>query len=296
MCRVRLSPQRFLSHVAGVIPLLLCSSLVGCTAVKRDSAHAYSTLPPNQLEEFEEARRITAKGLRAFEKNQLDQAEKHFRQALEANTNYGPAHNNLGQVYLARHQFYLAAWEFELASNLMPERVEPIIAQGLVYELAGRLERAEAFYRLAHEMEPINPDAIGSLARIVVKTAGDPDEIRFLLGEVVFYDHRPAWIGWAEELLATQFHGTSSAELRDLASPNRQPAQTSSDGNQELAPKARIEELPTPPKLLEPLPQITVPESRTNPSETRLKAPNVPLERPSSPVSIDEIIRIQQTH
>lgn len=132
-------------------------------------------------------------------------AEKLFQEALEEDVSFGPAHNNLGLLYLSRHQLYLAAWEFEYAANLMPDLVEPIVNQGLAYETAEQIDRAIEFYRRAHMQNPHHTIALASLTRALVKQDGDPGEIGYLLDELIMHDTRQEWVTWAKELRATRY-------------------------------------------------------------------------------------------
>lgn len=270
----------------------------GCASLSKNDKVNYETVACDDIANFEEARKLNAKGLLAFEKQNLEGAEKHFREALVQNTNYGPAHNNLGQVLLARHELYTAAWEFELAANLMPDRVEPIINQGLVYELAGRHERAEQFYRMAYEMDPRNGEAIGCLARVLIKQEAQPMEIHHLLKELILHESRPEWVYWAEELVATRYRDDgvevaamfgevpeSASDTYPLRSttPQRPPRSTS---------PAMPETLPLPKgvPMIEALPMDVVPHPEKS---TRLENRfTMPAERP---VHISEIIRVERT-
>lgn len=190
------------------IATVLAACLAGCGRfVHRASPSAvpYTTNPPADIEFNEQARKLNSHGLRAFEAGKLPKAEELFTRALEVDVSFGPAHNNLGQIFLARHQLYLAAWEFEYASNLMPELVEPIINQGLAYETGERLQRAEEYYQRAYEHTPMHPVAIASLARVRIKLDRDPQEIAFLLDELILHDSRQEWVQWAKELKATRY-------------------------------------------------------------------------------------------
>ena len=165
----------------------------------------YTTQPPADMTVNERARHLNSRGLRAFELGHLFKAEKLFQEALEVDLNFGPAHNNLGQIHLARHQLYLAAWEFEYAANLMPELVEPIINQGLAYETGERIDRAAEFYQQAYHQQPNHAIAIASLVRARIKQDGDPIEIGFLLDELIMHDGRQDWVEWAKKLRATKY-------------------------------------------------------------------------------------------
>lgn len=270
----------------------------GCAIFSKDEKVSYETVACDEIANFKEARKLNVKGLRAFEKQNLEGAEKHFRDALIQNTNYGPAHNNLGQVLVARHELYTAAWEFELAANLMPERVEPIINQGLVYELAGRHDRAEEFFRLAYAMEPRNGEAIGCLARVLIKQDAQPLEIHHLLKELILHESRPDWVYWAEELVATQYRDDGLqvvAVLEECQALPNTPYSPSGAVPQRLprsVPSANPETLPLP---------IGRPETNSPPlgidqqSGISTGADSRPSSRGVEPVNISEIIRVERT-
>lgn len=129
----------------------------------------------------------------------LAQAEAHFRSALEADIMYGPAHNNLGQIYYLQERYYEAAWEFQYAAQLMPHRPIPRNNLGLVFEATGQLDKAEEHYTLALEAEPDNPEFLGNLARAKVRRGERSQELLDLLQQIVMKDSRPEWRIWAEE-------------------------------------------------------------------------------------------------
>lgn len=189
--------------------------------MKRRSATAtpYTTQPPMDGVFNERAKHLNSKGLRAFEAGNLVKAEQLFQQSLDVDVSFGPAHNNLGQVLLARHQLYLAAWEFEYAANLMPELAEPIINQGLAYETGERMDRAAELYELAYSRHPTHPVAIASLVRVRIKQDASPDEIGFLLDELIMHDGRQEWVTWAKELRSTRYRDRCE-ECPILLSPN----------------------------------------------------------------------------
>ena len=82
------------------------------------------------------ARELTEKGLVAFDTGDLAEAERLFREAVDVDVAFGPAHNNLGKVYFELEKMYLAAWEFEYAIKLMPHHPGPRNNLGLVLELS----------------------------------------------------------------------------------------------------------------------------------------------------------------
>ncbi len=177
----------------------------GCSRLPKAVTSNYLTVPDQNSVVSAKAQKLNERGKVALQANELDKAEKLFGEALKIDVNYGSAHNNLGQVYLARKQLYLAAWEFEFARNLMPDRPEVELNLGLVYETANRLRQAESHYQTVLESDPQNPQALASLARVSVKLDEDPVRINEILNEVVMSNVSPEWVCWARDLLATKY-------------------------------------------------------------------------------------------
>ncbi len=192
---------------AAALWLVLVSNCVslGCAKWSREVPRKYTTVAPDPNADAEKAKKLNGEGLKKLKAGELDDAESLFREALAADVNYGPAHNNLGQIYLSRHQLYLAAWEFEFAANLMPERPECRVNLGLVYETADRLKLARDYYESALEISPNDSVALGNLARVSVKMDEEPGRVHYLLSELVMRDNRPKWLNWAKELMATRY-------------------------------------------------------------------------------------------
>ena len=127
-------------------------------------------------------------------------AKKLLEEALIADVRFGPAHNNLGQIYFHEGDYYQAAWKFESAADLMPERPEPLNNLGLVYETADRYSHAINYFQLAHELAPSNPVYLGNLIRAMLQDEDqDPLAIDHLLSELLLIETRPDWRDWARE-------------------------------------------------------------------------------------------------
>lgn len=213
---------------------------IGCSRLSSGTKSAYSTVPQEPQQKADRAKELNAEGLAALERNQLDEAEQLFSDALAADVNYGPAHNNLGQVLLARKQLYTAAWEFEFASKLMPERSEAITNLGLVYETAGQLDNAALHFESAYALAPGQADTIGNLSRVLIKLEGDPARIHWLLNELILHDTRREWVNWAQDLLNTRYLAAGDSS-RFMAEPvNPKPTES-------LQPTQPLDFLPSPP-------------------------------------------------
>jgi Tfp pilus assembly protein PilF len=126
-------------------------------------------------------------------------AEDLLRKALTADLFYGPAHNNLGVVYLGQQKLYEAANEFEWAKKLMPGHPDPRVNLGLVMEAAGRNDEAMASFDAALEVWPGYLPAIQGAASLALRS-GRRDESRLAgwLDEIALRGS-DGWREWARE-------------------------------------------------------------------------------------------------
>ena len=148
------------------------------------------------------ARELTEKGLVAFDTGDLAEAERLFREAVDVDVAFGPAHNNLGKVYFELEKMYLAAWEFEYAIKLMPHHPGPRNNLGLVLETAYRYDESVDVYEQALEITPDDPEIIGNLVRARIRRGDRLTGLKPLLEHLVLTAHRPEWRAWGEEQLA----------------------------------------------------------------------------------------------
>ncbi len=126
-------------------------------------------------------------------------AEGLLRQALTADLYHGPAHNNLGIVYLKQSppKLYEAAGEFEWARKLLPGHPDPRLNLALTMERAGRVDEAIANCRTALEVYPDHLASMQQLARLQVKHAKADAETPRLLSEIALRGSTPKWQEWA---------------------------------------------------------------------------------------------------
>ena len=173
----------------------------GCSAIPHAKSQ-YTTVSADSSQDEGQAIAETKRAARLARREKWDKTEEALQSALLADVTYGPAHNNLGSVYLRQGKLYLAAWEFEYAAKLMPELPEPNYNLGMVYEQAEQLDQAIDYYSKACKMAPHNPQFIGNLARALLKRSDVAPEAPALLSDLILYDTRPEWVCWARERLA----------------------------------------------------------------------------------------------
>jgi len=131
------------------------------------------------------------------------EAEALLREALTADLYHGPAHNNLGVLYLAQGKLYEAAHEFEWARKLMPGHTDPRVNLAIALERAGKIGDAMDAYKAALELEPECVPAMQGAAMLAVRSGAKADSLDRWLAEVAQRGDSQAWRDWAR-LRATQ--------------------------------------------------------------------------------------------
>lgn len=182
---------------------ILLLALLAVTATQLNACAAsrspYQSSEPN--------RRDTAKAERltrgAAELIDIDpvRAESILREALAADLYHGPAHNNLGVLYLSQDRLYDAANEFEWARKLMPGHPGPRINLGLALERGGRPDEAIEQYRAALESTPEHLGATQALVRCQLRY-DEPDEHTADRLGLIAQRSTPAWRHWAIEQIS----------------------------------------------------------------------------------------------
>jgi Tfp pilus assembly protein PilF len=127
-----------------------------------------------------------------------DEAERLLREALAADLFFGPAHNNLGVLFLKEGKLYEAAAEFEWARMLMPGHPDPRMNLALTLETAGQVDEAIQAYETALEVWPGHIATIQALARVHVCQGRASPELFAWLDAIALQGETPEWRAWAE--------------------------------------------------------------------------------------------------
>jgi len=179
--------------------LLICA---GCLEFQMKARSANNrTITTEPLRDAETAQRENSIGLEHLAGGETDQAIEAFKRAIEADVEFGPAHNNLGKAYFKQKKLYKAAWSFERARKLIPRNAEPLNNLGLVSERAGELDEAVEYYRQAVKLDPENISCRANLARAMILRGDRGNEVRSLLTQIIKEDDRPEWLLWARKQL-----------------------------------------------------------------------------------------------
>jgi len=124
-------------------------------------------------------------------------AEELLRAALSHDVFFGPAHNNLGVLFLKRQKLYEAANEFEWARKLMPGHPDPRVNLGICLEQAGRVDEAIASYETALQVWPDYLPAIQGLAVLTARAGREDERFAGWLDAIAARCDEGPWRGWA---------------------------------------------------------------------------------------------------
>jgi Flp pilus assembly protein TadD len=187
-----------------IVFAMASAGLFGCASSRNSpdtAAGNYQTIARDPHRDTDLARRETDLAIQLIDHTKWPEAHTALQKALDADVTYGPAHNNLGTVYMHENNLYLAAWEFQYAAKLMPYQPQPRSNLGLVLEAAGKLDEAVDWYDQAIKIEPDNPEFLGNSARARVRRGDKDAKVRDLLVKLAYVDTRPQWVQWARERL-----------------------------------------------------------------------------------------------
>jgi tetratricopeptide (TPR) repeat protein len=179
-----------------LLMVLAATLIAGCAA--RNTAY---TPQRGACRDPAGAQRLTAEASDLIQRNPA-RAEALLREALTLDLYHGPAHNNLGVLYLSQGKLYEAASEFEWARKLLPGHPDPRINLALVLESAGRAEDALDAYASALEVYPDHIAAIQGLVRLQLKRDRPDGSTRPRLAEIALRGTSPEWRTWARGQLA----------------------------------------------------------------------------------------------
>jgi Flp pilus assembly protein TadD len=186
-----LKPHYCIVLAAAVLPLAL--SAPGCRAAR--SSSPYATQSEVQRDSLK-AQRLTQEAAELID-TKPERAEALLREALTADLYHGPAHNNLGVLYLKQGKIYEAAGEFEWGRKLMPGHPDPRMNLALTLERAGRIGDALAGYKSALDVYPEHIPTMQALARLQVKSGRTDSDTPHYLREIALRGETDAWRSWA---------------------------------------------------------------------------------------------------
>ncbi|MBT8240337.1 MAG: tetratricopeptide repeat protein [Acidimicrobiia bacterium] len=176
--------------------LLIASTIVGCAR----GPHGPYTTPASTERSPLMAERLTQDAIAELSSDR-EAAEELLRRALTADLFYGPAHNNLGVLYLEQGLLYEAANEFEWSRKLMPGHPDPRLNLAITLERAGRIDDALASYEAAVEVSPDYMPALQGLVRCQIKHQHVDKRTVEMLKRIALRGNTDQWRDWSREQL-----------------------------------------------------------------------------------------------
>ncbi len=186
------------------VALVLIVSLGGSSCRSTNASDSPYLAPGDEdvARRTTDAERLSREAADLTDAGKLTEAETLLREALAADLFYGPAHNNLGVVFLKQEQLYEAASEFEWAKKLMPDSANPRINLALTLERAGSVSDAMKEYDSALVQQPGSLAAMKGAASLILRTGGNDERLDLWLTAIARRDPNSAWKAWAGLQLA----------------------------------------------------------------------------------------------
>ncbi|MGB7324937.1 MAG: tetratricopeptide repeat protein [Rubripirellula sp.] len=290
----RLARRLLLELGAGVI---ITSAVGGCASWKNSNE---SIIQVESKQNPDLARRLTLVGVKEFGMGNVDKATQKYIAAISADQTYGPAHNNLGLLHFEEGNLYQAVLAFEQAMEFMPYDPSVYYNLALTLESAGKVIEAKDLYRQAIQMAPANPVFLGNLVRLRIRLGESGPDLKEQLQDLVLIETRPEWRRWADRQLALFFNDTLD---RGPEAPEFNPNDEADEAVEfriedrviDLTPKSRPKvpktnestELPSTPRLNQPVRSSAPPAAPTRPAAPRPTAIPDPFSFDTVPPSIE---------
>jgi Flp pilus assembly protein TadD len=203
ICRRKDTEKRLMRYNAHQLAMTLATAgLAISLATGCASRHRPATSPAEVVVvDTSASTKAVADSAKLLSDGKEKQAREILENAVKADPNYGPLHNNLGIAYYREGRLYDAAREFDLAAKLMPTIAEPRNNLGMVMERAGRFEDAIAGYTKARDLQPDSAVYLGNLVRARIRRGDNDPAMHKLLEELLLKETRPEWQRWAREQL-----------------------------------------------------------------------------------------------
>lgn len=189
-----------LKNVVGLVTLSVCVVLM--SACGRTAKGPYSPQMEQYQRNIPQGERLYKEAMLAFDAEDFEQAELLLHQTLNADLYHGPAHNNLGVLYLEAGKLYEAAMEFTWARKLMPGHPDPRVNLAAVLDAGGQQGDAIEAARAALEVQPRYIPAIQTIALIQVRDRDVSKETLAFLSDIRYRGESQEWREWATEWLS----------------------------------------------------------------------------------------------
>lgn len=180
-------------RVVALLAPVVSLALSGCRAA--------ATLSPYETTSEVSRSTVEAEALSRKAADLIDsdpaKAEALLRESLTKDLFFGPAHNNLGVLFLKQEKLYEAAGEFEWAKKLMPGHPDPRVNLGITLERAGKTDEAIESYEAALETWPDYLPAVEGIASLTLRSGRSDQRLAGWLKQIAMQAIEPSWREWS---------------------------------------------------------------------------------------------------
>ncbi|MBD3367638.1 MAG: tetratricopeptide repeat protein [Candidatus Eisenbacteria bacterium] len=127
-----------------------------------------------------EQQRRLSRGIEMFRAGDFEGAVEAFREAIEADPEYGPAYVSLGTAYMRLDRLAEAARVFRRAIEIDPENASAHVGLGQTLKLQSNPDAAIEALEKALELDPSSADAAYTLALTYLDTGDLEQELEYL--------------------------------------------------------------------------------------------------------------------
>jgi tetratricopeptide (TPR) repeat protein len=144
---------------------------------KFGAAFLWSGYPEQALPYLQQVLRHTPRNARVLvlvgqihlQAGRADDAEKFFREAVEANGKYAEAWSGLADVFESRNDLEQAIANYQTALTLKSDLLYTLLNAGRCADKLNQQQKAEEWYRQALQLDPQSPDAANGLGLALAK-------------------------------------------------------------------------------------------------------------------------------
>ena len=181
------------------------------------SATAISTLPPDVESRFEQtdilcsttsekARQLYNDAVTLQEQGKLDKAEQSYLEAIELDSNYCDAMDNLGQMLRSQGDVTQAIYWYKRSIEVLPNNVVAHQNLAVAYRIQGDIDKTVAEYQWLVQNDPKNPEGYYGLGKTYLELGRTQQSIAQLeKAETLYIENSSPLITDARYLLGVSY-------------------------------------------------------------------------------------------
>ena len=169
-------PNRVMAALSGgALAALTVCAVIQTSHWRNDASLFGHTLAVGQ----ESSLALTNMGLVAKKEKRYDEAEAHFKRALELNPGYVNAINDLGVLAMDQKKYGEAEAYLKRTLELNPKQVAALYNSGVVAKEQQRYDEARTYLQKALEVDPAYVSALSSLGSVAMEQGQNEEAVKY---------------------------------------------------------------------------------------------------------------------